>query len=83
MSIYEEFAYFYAKGPYLQYSEIMVELLPTVLDRFDTRPQMVLDISCGEGTFAVAMAKKGLQVAGVDQPPRCCGLPENGLNGRT
>jgi ubiquinone/menaquinone biosynthesis C-methylase UbiE len=70
MSIYERFAYFYAKGPYLQYSERMVELLPTVLARFDARPQMVLDVACGEGTFAVAVAKKGLQVTGVDQSPQ-------------
>jgi len=70
MSIYERFAHFYAKGPYLGYSERMVELLPTVLDRFDARPQMVLDIACGEGTFAVAMAKKGFRVTGVDQSPQ-------------
>jgi ubiquinone/menaquinone biosynthesis C-methylase UbiE len=70
MSIYERFAHFYAKGPYLQYSERMVELLPSMLARFDARPQTVLDIACGEGTFAVAMAKKGLQVTGVDQSPQ-------------
>jgi ubiquinone/menaquinone biosynthesis C-methylase UbiE len=70
MSIYERFAYFYAKGPYLGYSERMVELLPAVLARFDARPQTVLDIACGEGTFAVAMAKKGSQVTGVDQSPQ-------------
>ena len=70
MSIYEDFAYFYAKGPYLQYSERMAELFPTVLARFDARPQVVLDVACGEGTFAVAMAKKGLQVTGVDQSPQ-------------
>jgi len=70
MSIYDRFAYFYAKGPYLGYSERMAELLPTVLARFDAQPQTILDIACGEGTFAVAMAKKGLQVTGVDQSPQ-------------
>jgi ubiquinone/menaquinone biosynthesis C-methylase UbiE len=70
MSIYERFAYFYAKGPYLQFSERILELLPAVLARFDARPQTILDIACGEGTFAVAMAKKGLQVTGVDQSPQ-------------
>jgi ubiquinone/menaquinone biosynthesis C-methylase UbiE len=70
MSIYERFAYFYAKGPYLQFSERIAELLPAVLARFDARPQTVLDIACGEGTFAVAMAKKGLQVTGIDQSPQ-------------
>jgi ubiquinone/menaquinone biosynthesis C-methylase UbiE len=70
MSIYEEFAYFYAKGPYLQYSERMVELFPAVLERFDAQPQAILDMACGEGTFAVAMAKRGFQVTGVDQSPQ-------------
>ena len=70
MSFYDRFAYFYAKGPYHQYSGRMVELLPPVLARFDARPQTVLDIACGEGTFAVAMAKRGFQVTGVDRSPQ-------------
>ena len=70
MSFYDRFAYFYAKGPYPRYSERMVELLSAVLARFDARPQTVLDIACGEGTFAVAMAKKGFQVTGVDRSPQ-------------
>ncbi len=70
MSIYARFAYFYAKGPYPQYSEGMAELLPAALARFDAQPQTVLDLACGEGTFAVARAKKGLQVTGVDLSPQ-------------
>lgn len=70
MSIYARFAYFYAKGPYPQYSEGMAELLPAALERFDAQPQTILDIACGEGTFAVAMAKKGFQVTGVDLSPQ-------------
>ncbi len=70
INIYERFAYFYVKGTYPQYSERMVELLPAVLERFGAKPQTILDIACGEGTFAVAMAKKGLQVTGVDLSPQ-------------
>lgn len=70
MGIYDRFAYFYAKGPYLQYSQRMAESLPAALERFDAQPQTVLDVACGEGTFAVAMAKKGLQVTGVDLSPQ-------------
>ena len=66
MSRYERFAYFYAKGSYPQYSQRMAELLPAVLERFGTEPKTILDLACGEGTFAVVMAKKGLQVTGVD-----------------
>ena len=70
MSFYDKFAYFFAKGPYLKYSQKMVELLPSVLARFDARPQTILDMACGEGTFAVAMAKRGHQVTGIDQSPQ-------------
>ena len=66
MSIYERFAYFYAKGPYPQYSERMAELFPSVLERFGVKPRILLDLACGEGSFAVAMAKKGVQVTGID-----------------
>ncbi|MBM4464041.1 MAG: class I SAM-dependent methyltransferase [Chloroflexi bacterium] len=70
MSIYDEFAYFYAQGPYLQFSERMAELLPAVLERFEAKPRTMLDIACGEGTFAVAMARRGFQVTGVDLSPQ-------------
>ena len=70
MGIYQKFVYFYAKGPYPQYSAGMAELLPAALERFDVQPQTILDIACGEGTFAVAMAKRGFQVTGVDLSPQ-------------
>jgi ubiquinone/menaquinone biosynthesis C-methylase UbiE len=67
--MYEKFAYFYSKGSYPQYSEKMAELLPSVLERFGVKPQTILDLACGEGSFAVAMAKKGVQVTGIDISP--------------
>ncbi len=70
MSIYNKFAYFYVQGPYLEFSRKMAELLPAVLKRFEVQPRAILDIACGEGTFAVAMAKKGFQVTGVDLSPQ-------------
>jgi len=70
MSFYDKFATFYTKGPYPRYSQKMVVLLPAVLARFDAQPQTILDIACGEGTYAVAMAKKGFRVTGVDRSPQ-------------
>ena len=70
MSTYEKFAYFYTKGPYPQYTERMAELLPAVLERFGAEPRTILDLACGEGTFAVVMAKKGFQVMGIDLSPQ-------------
>lgn len=69
MNIYERFAYFYKKGEYSQYSKRMVEFIPSLLERFAVKPQILLDLACGEGTFAVTMAKKGFQVTGVDLSP--------------
>ena len=74
MSFYDRFAYFYTKGLYPQYSEKMAKLLPSVLAQFDAQPQTILDIACGEGTFAVAMANRGFQVTGVDRSPQMLGF---------
>jgi SAM-dependent methyltransferase len=69
MSIYREFAPFYAKGPYPEFSRTVAELLTRVLERFGAEPKTVLDLACGEGTFAVLMAQRGYHVTGVDLSP--------------
>lgn len=66
MSIYAKFAQFYAKGPYPEFSKRVAELLPGILERFGAKPRTILDLACGEGTFAVLMAQKGFKVTGVD-----------------
>jgi len=66
MEVYAGFAHFYAEGPYPHFGQRMAELLPVVLGRFDFQPQAILDLACGEGTFAMAMAGQGFQVTGVD-----------------
>ena len=70
MALYERFAGFYAAGPYPRYSKRMSDLLPAVLARLDARPRSLLDIACGEGTFAIAQAAAGLEVTGIDLSPR-------------
>ena len=67
--MYNEFARFYAKGDWPRYSTQMARILPTVLERFGLWPRKILDLACGEGTFAVAMANRGLRVTGVDLSP--------------
>jgi len=67
--MYNEFARFYARGDWPRYSAQMARILPIVLERFGLWPRKVLDLACGEGTFAIAMAKRGLQVTGVDLSP--------------
>lgn len=67
MSVYEEFAFFYTIGTYSQYSQKMAELLPQVLEKYQAKPKTVLDLACGEGSFAILMSKEGYQVTGADQ----------------
>lgn len=70
MAIYDRFAPLYARGPHTAYSARMAALFPSVLARFAAQPQTLLDVACGEGTFAVAMAKQGFKVTGVDRSPQ-------------
>ncbi|MBE0409943.1 MAG: class I SAM-dependent methyltransferase [Anaerolineales bacterium] len=66
MSVYEGFAFFYSIGTYTQYSHRMAELLPQILEKYQAKPKTILDLACGEGTFAILMSQKGHQVTGVD-----------------
>jgi ubiquinone/menaquinone biosynthesis C-methylase UbiE len=66
MSIYDDFARIYCQGEYPDFSRKMADLLPAVLQQLDAGPRRVLDVACGEGSFAIALAKKGIDVTGVD-----------------
>ena len=67
MAIYDHFASFYASGPYGRYSLNMAARLPAILARFGATPGAALDVACGQGQFAVALAQTGVVVSGLDQ----------------
>lgn len=67
MSIYNEFAAIYAAGAYPQFSRQMAAVIPSLLTALKSQPKTLLDIACGEGTFAIAMAQQGFDVTGIDQ----------------
>jgi ubiquinone/menaquinone biosynthesis C-methylase UbiE len=69
MEIYREFAGLYASGDYPQYSQHIAEYLPGLFTKLDFQPKTILDVACGEGTFAIEMAKQGYKVTGIDQSP--------------
>jgi SAM-dependent methyltransferase len=69
MTIYKAFAQYYTEGPYILHSQAAAIRMPEVLERFDAKPQDILDIACGEGTFAVAMTEMNYNVTGVDLSP--------------
>jgi ubiquinone/menaquinone biosynthesis C-methylase UbiE len=64
--MYKRFADFYSTGPYATYSAHMAEQLESILKRIGTSVRTVLDVACGEGTFAVAAASMGFAVTGID-----------------
>lgn len=70
MPIYDKFADFYTRGPYPKYSQRMADVLPAVLRVLGARPGALLDIACGDGAFAVAAARQGHQVTGLDASAR-------------
>jgi len=68
MSFYNEFAQVYAKGDYPTLSQAVAEILPSVLKQYDMPTSgKLLDVACGEGSFALAMTRSGWQVTGIDQ----------------
>jgi SAM-dependent methyltransferase len=70
MNIYRRFAQVYAAGPYPGYSLTLIDALPGVFKHFKIHtPGHMLDVACGEGSFAVAMAEQGWAAAGLDQSP--------------
>jgi len=70
MGIYGEFARVYSRGTYTEFSSHMADHLPGVLEQIGVSPKSILDLACGEGTFAVAMARLGYSVTGIDASPR-------------
>lgn len=67
MALYDQFAPIYQRGPYVRFSLGLVEaILPDYFDEIGIAPAKILDIACGEGSFAVAMAKSGYCMTGID-----------------
>lgn len=75
MAIYEKFASVYQRGQYVRFSQGLAEsVLPEYLVELGVKPTDLLDIACGEGSFAVAMSKLGYKVMGIDQSQQMINL---------
>ena len=66
MGIYEKFARIYTATDYGDFSRRMADLLPAVLRQLHFKPRTVLDLACGDGSFAVEAAGLDLKVTGLD-----------------
>ena len=67
MDIYERLAEVYDSGGWIEYSRRLLPYLQEILRRFKFSPQKVLELACGTGTVAIALAQEGYQVVGVDR----------------
>lgn len=68
MTLYQRFALFYTKGQYPAFSQQVADLIPSCCERYKLAHKgKLLDVACGEGTFAVQMAAAGWDVTGIDQ----------------
>lgn len=78
MALYDRFASIYQRGPYLRFSQVLGEsVLPAYLNELGCTKGNLLDLACGEGTFAVLMARQGWSVTGIDQSPRMIALAQD------
>lgn len=68
MALYDRFAVIYQRGPYIRFSQNLAEsVLPEYLKDMELKPKDILDVACGEGTFAIEMSKKGYNLTGIDR----------------
>lgn len=75
MPVYDQFASIYQRGPYLHFSQSLAEtVLPEYLEELGLKPKKGLDIACGEGTLAVGLAERGVQMTGIDQSEQMIAL---------
>ena len=64
---YTRYAALYDRLGQSQWSEQLVRFtLDTLLPRFGRQPRRALDLACGTGTAALALARAGLAVTGLD-----------------
>jgi ubiquinone/menaquinone biosynthesis C-methylase UbiE len=66
MSIYHDYARLYDRSGQLGFSLRMIHYLEELFTIHPVQEQSMLDLACGTGTVAIAMAGKGWQVQGID-----------------
>ncbi|HIC94522.1 MAG TPA: class I SAM-dependent methyltransferase [Anaerolineae bacterium] len=66
MGIYEKYAEVYDRSGQIAFTLLMIPYLDRVLERHGFAGESALDLACGTGTMALAMAEKGWRVQGLD-----------------
>ena len=66
MAIYKEYAQVYDQSGQIAFSLKMIPYLDRLLERHPAPGRTLLELACGTGTVAIAMASAGWRVYGVD-----------------
>lgn len=84
MSNYNDFAYVYDRlMSDVDYNK-RTEYLLRLFEKYGKKPTLLLDLACGTGGFSIPMAKKGIEVIGVDMSEdMLCLARENSINADT
>jgi SAM-dependent methyltransferase len=64
--IYQEYAPFYDGSGQIRFAVLMAQYLSELLARHPVGRRRALDLACGTGTLALALADEGWQVVGLD-----------------
>lgn len=64
---YSAFATVYDGAGYTRFSQTMIGVIQGILARHKVAPRRLLDLACGTGVAAVAFARLGYEVVGVDR----------------
>ena len=64
--MYETFAYYYDQLGWKRFSETRASFVLDFIAENRLSVNLVLDIACGTGTFAILLAEKGIRVTGID-----------------
>jgi SAM-dependent methyltransferase len=66
VKIYDRLAEVYDRGGWGDYSQRLFPYLKEVLRRFRFEKKRIAELACGTGTLAIALAREGYHVVGVD-----------------
>ena len=78
MSTYQHFARHYHNSVYTFFTKrVISEIFPHWLSLLNLQPATLLDLACGSGEFAIAQARQGLKVVGLDRSKPLLKLAES------
>jgi SAM-dependent methyltransferase len=79
VTIYDRYARVYDASGQISFSLQMLPYLDALLERHPAAQDRLLELACGTGTVALAMARKGWAVTGIDASPHMLALARQKL----